>query len=108
MTFLTFSDVAPCPLLDSLLQCIHSDEFDLQQEAVFALEQACLETYLLRQFVSPPPPASGLNVALVPLAGQLERLLRVPNHDVPLCVVRIISALTQAHRTYCEETGNTR
>eukprot|EP01032_Pedospumella_encystans_P011099 gene11099-12932_t len=101
------TDVTPCPLLDSLLQCIHSDEFDLQQEAIFALEQACLETYLLRQFVCPQSPASGLNAVLVPLAGQLERLLRVPSSDVPLCVVRIISALTQAHSTHCDETGNT-
>lgn len=96
------------------MQCIHSDEFDLQQEAVFALEQACLDTALLHLIVSPSTTASGgvagagPSAALVSLAGQLERLLRVPSSEVPLCVVRVISALTAAHSKHCDNTGHNR
>lgn len=94
----------PSPILDNLLQCIHSDEFDLQQEAVHALEQACLDPALLQLLASP----AHLTSIVAPLARELERLLRVPSSDVPLSVARIVSAITDAHTEQCTVSGNTR
>jgi len=97
-------DDKPSPVLDNLLQCIHSDEFDVQQEAVRALEQACLDTSVLHLLASPALLAS----IVAPLARELERLLRVPSSDVPLCVARIVSAITDAHNKQCALNGYVR
>jgi hypothetical protein len=102
------TDIAPCPLLDNLLQCVHSDEFDLQQEALFALEQGCLDAHLLQLLVSATQTAHSTSTLLAPLAQELERLLRVPSAEVPLCVVRIIAAITDAHSKECVVSGNHR
>lgn len=98
------SDSKSSPILANLLECIHSDEFDLQQEAVRALEHACLDASALHLLSSPSQLAS----TLAPLARELERLLRVPSSDVPLCVARIVSAITDAHSKQCAVSGYVR
>lgn len=108
-------------MLDNLLQGIHCDEFELQQEALFALEQACLDADFAHMLTSPTAmgssssgasasttsltTASNLQGVLAPLAREFERLLRVPSSEVPLCVARVVSALTEAHRKHCDSSG---
>lgn len=88
-------DAHPCVALECLLTVIHCDEFDVQQEGVFCLEQACADDDLLHLLLACP----AYRAHLLPLARQMERLLRSPSCDLPMSCMRIISALTAAAKS---------
>lgn len=85
-------DLHPCVALEHLMATIRCDEFDVQQEGVFCLEQACADEDLLHLLLV----SSVYRPQLLPLARQLGRLLRSPSCDVPLSCMRIVGALTAA------------
>jgi hypothetical protein len=83
-------DCNRCLFLDNILSSLQSDEFDLQQEAVFCLEQACKEPRVLHLLLS----SSLYTPQQVPVSRQCARLLRVPgSSEVPPSVIRVLNAL---------------
>lgn len=95
-------DAHPCLALERLLTVLQCDEYDVQQEAVFCLEQACADEDLLQLLLSSPV----YRPHLLPLARLVERLLRSPSCDVPLSCMRIVSALTSAAKTSGSSSGS--
>jgi hypothetical protein len=80
-------------LLEHLLRALQRDEYDLQHEATLCLEQACLSPALTHALLTSP----AYTPELLPLGRVFERLLRVPGSiEVPISVIRIVSALTAA------------
>lgn len=88
-----WSDASPSPLLEHLLRALQRDDFDVQQEATLALEQACLSPACRGMLLAVPQYAA----EIAALGMVFERLLRAPGtSDAPISVMRVISALTAA------------
>ena len=90
--FLTFGHFLSeeCPVLERVLAAVLRDEFDIQQEAVRCLEQACLEPGTVTALLQSG--ASQLRV----LSQQLQRVLRTGHtggSDAAQAAVRIIAVL---------------
>ena len=91
-------EAVPSIVLDRICMAFATcDDYDIQQEAVLCLEQACLSAQLKTLLLTEPRYFS----QLISFGGVFMRLLRIPGScEVPIAVIRIINTLTVTAAQY--------
>lgn len=75
--------------MDNILCAFQSDQFDIQRESLFALENACMDQRVLCTVFS------GQNLASTAHLQQLKRLLQIPSDaGVAMSCIRILKGLS--------------